>query len=352
MHRFSFLFLNIVLAGLEAFAKHRCELSRFKSGGICIFVKDELVNKVKIIDTPNKSCMWMKVKVYTNNQYENLLLGAVYIPPENSKYVSNDVFEVLEEYFRFSHDCKYVCMIGDFNARTGTNSDFLTNLNGTFHIISDDVHSLDKLNIPYQRTSEDSSSNNFGNLLLKFCKHTGLYIANGRIGDGKNTGKTTCKGESVIDYCIGNYNFLSVIDNFHVHYFSHLLSDCHNPIHVKLNMSLHEGIQNIFYNANKVLQPEKVKRWNDDLQQNFIDNLHDKISAIDVLYDRLQNTNGEHVDTNFIDTVVKDTCNILISCAKETFGVTQLKNQTCKKMREFHKPWFTKEMRKCTPKFP
>ena len=51
--------------------------------------------------------MWMKVKVCTDNQYENLLLGAVYIPPENSKYVSNDVFEVLEEeYVRFSHDCK------------------------------------------------------------------------------------------------------------------------------------------------------------------------------------------------------------------------------------------------------
>ena len=54
--------------------------------------------------------------------------------------------------------------------------------------------------------------------------------------------------------------------------FSHLLSDCHNPIHVKLNMSLHEGIHNV-NNASKVLQPEKVKRWSDDLQQNFIDNL-------------------------------------------------------------------------------
>ena len=118
---------NIVLAGFEVFIKHRCELSRFKSGGISIFVKDKLVNKVKIIDSPNKSCMWMKVKVCTNNQYENLLLEAVYILPENSKYVSNDVFEVLEEeyrYVRFSHDCKYVCLIGDFNARTGTSSDF------------------------------------------------------------------------------------------------------------------------------------------------------------------------------------------------------------------------------------
>ena len=67
--------------------------------------------------------------------------------------------------------------------------------------------------------------------------------------------------------------------------------------------------------------------------------------------DRLQNANGEHVDTHFIDTVVKDTCNILISCAKETFGVTQRKNQTCTKLREFHKPWFTKEYKNAGQNF-
>ena len=74
----------------------------------------------------------------------------------------------------------------------------------------------------------------------------------------------------------------------------------------------------------------KVKRWSDDLQQNFID----MIREIDVLCDCMQNTNVKHVDTNFIDTVIKDTCNILISCAKEMFGVTQRRNQTCKKMRK------------------
>ena len=77
--------------------------------------------------------------------------------------------------------------------------------------------------------------------------------------------------------------------------------------------------------------------------KNFIDNLHDKSTEIDVLCDRLQNKNGEHVDANFIDTVVKDTCNIFISCAKETFGVTQRRNQTCKKMREFQNHGLQKE---------
>ena len=67
--------------------------------------------------------------------------------------------------------------------------------------------------------------------------------------------------------------------------------------------------------------------------------------------DRLQNTNGEHVDTHFIDTVVKDTCNILISCAKNTFGVTQRKNQTCTKLIEFHKPWCTKECKNARQNF-
>ena len=91
---------NIVLAGFEAFTKHRCELSRFKSGGTSIFVKDDLVNKVKIIDSPNKSCIWMKGKLYTNNQYKKILLGAVYVPQKIpsmyqtmfSKYSKKNIF--------------------------------------------------------------------------------------------------------------------------------------------------------------------------------------------------------------------------------------------------------------------
>jgi hypothetical protein len=45
-----------------------------------------------------------------------MLLGCVYIPPENSKYSSEEAFiEVEEELLFFSRDHKNIALAGDFN---------------------------------------------------------------------------------------------------------------------------------------------------------------------------------------------------------------------------------------------
>ncbi|GFS20731.1 zinc-binding alcohol dehydrogenase domain-containing protein 2, partial [Elysia marginata] len=73
-------------------------------------------------------------------------------------------------------------------------------------------------------------------MLLDMCKTTELIILNGRCGEDKYLGATTCNNSSVIDYALVNYGCL---DNFHinfkVHEFSHLLSDVHNQISISLS---------------------------------------------------------------------------------------------------------------------
>ena len=65
-----------------------------------------------------------KTQKITSNS--DVLLGCVYVPPENSKYASKDAFDDIEnELLSFSRDGQLNALIGDFNARTGKLPDFI-----------------------------------------------------------------------------------------------------------------------------------------------------------------------------------------------------------------------------------
>ena len=64
---------------------------------------------------------WLLVKNY------NFILGAVYIPPSNSEYYNDDLFDdIIDDmsYITSIYDKPFV-MIGDFNSRTGMMDDDL-----------------------------------------------------------------------------------------------------------------------------------------------------------------------------------------------------------------------------------
>ena len=48
----------------------------------------------------------------------------------------------------------------------------------------------------------DKRKNNFGNVLLEFCKCNNMFICNGRVDQDKGHGKLTSKNASVVDYVI------------------------------------------------------------------------------------------------------------------------------------------------------
>ena len=55
----------------------------------------------------------------------SVLFGAIYIPPEYTKYSSDEAFSELERaYLNLSSTTKYVCLLGDFNTRTSSDDDF------------------------------------------------------------------------------------------------------------------------------------------------------------------------------------------------------------------------------------
>lgn len=110
---------------------------------------------------------------------------------------------------KFSH----ICLTGDFNSRTSDKDDFieLDNISNHEYDLADpdldclsNIFELHNMRLLKIKKAFDKIKNNFGNLLLNFCRNNNMYLMNGRLEEKKIT---TIKS-SVVDYCISSIEFL------------------------------------------------------------------------------------------------------------------------------------------------
>ena len=89
---------------------------------------------------------------------------------------------------------------------------------------------LEECGIPVVRQSQDKHKvDKYGKKLLELCRRLELFFVNGRVGNDRDIGLTTCNN-SVIDYAIVSPNLFQSIVDFNVLIFDPILSDIHKPI--------------------------------------------------------------------------------------------------------------------------
>lgn len=86
----------IPFPGYEAFYQPRKQRFTRKSGGIVVYVKDRLVKFVTNVETESDYVLWLSLSKELLQLDENLMLGVVYIPPENSNFYNDDELMILE----------------------------------------------------------------------------------------------------------------------------------------------------------------------------------------------------------------------------------------------------------------
>ncbi|CAG2219780.1 unnamed protein product [Mytilus edulis] len=318
-----------------------------KSGGIIVFVRDYLFENVEVLNSSNENVLWF---ILDNNVFDYAtLFGAVYIPPESSNYSNIDIFDVLErDIIKYTAEtrCK-VCLLGDFNAHTGTKTDF-TEINDyvlNSVQLEDVINSvnLETLGIDVSRNSLDLSVNNYGNRLLQLCQNIELLIVNGRLGKDKGIGALTCKNTTIVDYCILSPELFPYISEFEVLPFDPMLSDVHNALHVKIlcklidvNKCMNSGEPSTIVKA--VWDSKNLQSFNDCLNDENIVCLNDKLDAIDIA----------SVSKDSINSLIEECNNIIIQAASEC-GMLKEKNivnNNCNrniKNCKVKKPWFNQE---------
>ena len=208
--------------------KNKCKRGRY-SGGIVALIDKDIRKGIQVVNQNSKYGIWLKIDKMYSKLPQDIFVCGVYLPPEGSPYAIPDIFDKIEnDLNKFSTIGKTVVM-GDFNGRTANKLDY----------ILPDKTDLDLLSVKYTpqtRFNQDVVSNNRGNQLLQFCKHTDMIILNGRtIGD--IPGAFTLfngHGCSVVDYGLASKNILSDVIYFKVESPTHLSDHC--LIKLKLNV--------------------------------------------------------------------------------------------------------------------
>lgn len=359
------------LSAKKRIASHKC----FGIHGIGVCIKDQYSKFVSVINDAkhdnfcSNNVLWLLVEKEMLGF--KFIIGAIYMPHEQSVYYEKDQFDSLAAdiaYLNANYDAP-ICLAGDFNARTGTLDDYITLEAGVndLDLSLIDCNPMDPLSSCHpvafnnSRTNRDPRTNNNGCQLIELCKNFDIRILNGRIGSDCGVGDYTCtstSGNSTIDYIIISQCLLSSVTDFGIDIFDSCTSDKHKGIYLKLSANCN--------NVNSVLQtnphtdtnkhvpgsdsPLIISKWCQNSAQSYqehfdiegIDNIKMKIEA-------LTSDNSKAVSHKHINEICDDITNMLISPAtcigiskeiinKENFD---RKKHTNKKHKS--EPWFNKE---------
>ena len=198
-------------------------------------MKENIASHCSMINSfLSESILWLHVNAEVLG-YE-FMLGAVYLPYEQSDYFHDDIYDQLADDI-ITIKAQYnvpIILLGDFNSRVGTVSDFEqefehdgSNLEMNSHKVYFEENDLIK------RANRDMLINNNGKKLIELCKMSDLKLTNGRIGTDKALGHYTChtsQGKSAIDFGVVSMELFPYIADFYIDVYDRCISDVHSPI--------------------------------------------------------------------------------------------------------------------------
>ena len=250
--------INIEIPGYKFYAKCRSKEVGPIKGGVGVFVKEEKRRGIKILyDISNEYCLWCKLDKKFYNYKEDVYIGFVYVPPEESsreKRNDTDHFKMLKgKYTNIPSD--HIILMGHFNTRTKDYEDTVSN-NGDEFLELEAPGITASRTVP-KRNNQDRKPNKYGRKLTDLCIATDSYIMNGRtLGDVQ--GKFTCyqhAGTSTVDYAVVNGSLLDYVESFEVK--APNISD-----HCNLKLKL-RTCERIIPGENNLMDPIPPIRWNE-----------------------------------------------------------------------------------------
>ena len=187
------------------------------SGGISVYYKLELKNKIQIEEKQQSGLIWLKLCKSLFDFDSVMFLCNVYIPPRESRLVNqqeNDFFEQIEWVIERYKLRGKVFVIGDWNARTSIEPDFIV-----FDKYLDNDSAVEPFFRGSDRVNKDHVLDTHGKRIIDLCKSTNLLIGNGRLHSDSGIGEFTFinhNGMSTVDYILLEYNNFSLIKDFNI----------------------------------------------------------------------------------------------------------------------------------------
>ena len=335
------------MPGYKIYHNNRKAVSRYRSGGITLLVKDELSPFVTVLKNESKLALWFSISKTIMQNDTDLICGIIYIPPIGSKFAHQDPYlELQNEFDIFCSNSKNTLLFGDYNSRTASHSDFvridnfICDVYGNDDLLSENleiIQCFDKCHIPLERKNIDTVSNAYGQQLIEFCKNNNIFMLNGRL-DQEDL-KLTCKNKSTVDYFLSSAHNFEIISSFKILDFDCLFSDAHCPLSVEINRSK-VNISNANARAHQQNPPD-INLWDESKRENFVENIDsNEITKINTLLNRIS-ANGQ-VRPEDINEIISTIENLFTKSALLTFG-RKYKHENNKTDNIKKKRWFNTE---------
>ena len=256
------------IPGLKFTMNNRNALSIKRSGGIGTLVSKKYLNQkyIEFVPIRSKAVLWCLIKKSFTGLEKDILFGNVYVPPITSDYSDLSLFDDLEEEIIMlnSDNNKFICICGDLNAHFGILSDRLE----FDPVVSGDMNvteCLEEIELPERSSEESVGINTYGRRFIDLCISCGLKVANGRCGEDKGVGKTTCKNVAVDDIVAMSPELFEIVNSFKIDDFDPLLSDCHCAINFSFSLS------------NSCSIPKKKQKRKEKVNKNLVKDLDQKL---------------------------------------------------------------------------
>ena len=326
--------------------------------GICVFVKENVdINCFIVESLESESIVWLHITYSILKDV--FILGVVYIPHDMSEYHHEDIFDHLANdiiTIKAMHDVPIV-LIGDFNARTGTTSDFEQEFihNGLFPEEDSLKQYFEEQNI-MNRVNKDRQVNKNGRKLIEFCKMSDMKIVNGRIGRDKASGNYSCytaTGKSTIDYAVATMDLFPNISEFYIDVLDKCMSDVHCPVCMTVSFNNYVPVissqenSNTMDNSKYYVDNDIMCRWNDELREEYTSSFN--MTDINLLQAQLSNMllHMTAISDDVIDSLYTNMKSIFIQPAKKTCMYKEIskkgKRLPRKPRRHGKKVWFNDE---------
>lgn len=174
-------FIDYKVDGFDYFALHRVKNTNSKrsSGGIMIYIRNNLVTDDIICMQDSDDLLWIRINKNQLGISDDLFIGLCYIVPESSArynlYETNPFDRILDSIVKIKSvsNSSQLILCGDFNSRTSDIPDFVTNDVDSDYLPLPDDYDID---ISLPRFTQDKCVNNNGNLLIDMCIQSGLRI--------------------------------------------------------------------------------------------------------------------------------------------------------------------------------
>ena len=253
-------------------------------GGIVLLVKKNLVPFVHIFPSEQNLALFFQIKAEFINSSKDLICGCTYIPPYTSLYNDKNSFENLEaEIIELPGLAQSdLVILGDFNAKTKTEKDFIDF--DKYDIFSESEEPFSK-GCPLNRANRDTHDLDLqGKKLIDFCKTLNLRIVNGRVGADEGIGQFTTRNNSVVDYCLAPAHFFSNFLSFEIHEYNPLISDVHCPITFELEANINKDVENFknFTKPHSKWDPTKADIYVTNFKQMNLVDIENKVTKLSI----------------------------------------------------------------------